>query len=42
MLGTRARLNEKEFGEYEWKSYREVEQLAQKVARGIKRLNLAV
>jgi hypothetical protein len=27
-LGTRAKLNENEFGEYEWLSYRQVESLA--------------
>ena len=41
-LGTRVKLNEKEFGEYEWLSFGEVETLAQKVARGIKRLELSV
>ena len=41
-LGTRVKVNEKEFGAFEWKSYRQVEVLAKKVARGIKKLGLSV
>lgn len=45
-LGTRVRLADVDgkpaFGDYAWKTYEEVAQTAQKVARGINKLGLAV
>lgn len=39
-LGQRPSLGNKEFGEYQWKSFGEIEKIAQKIARGMKVLDL--
>ena len=39
-LGQRPKLEDNTFGPYEWKTFKEVEQIAQNVARGIKILKL--
>ena len=41
-LGTRKKLSETQYGDFQWLSFIQVEEMAQKVARGIKRLDLAV
>jgi hypothetical protein len=37
-LGSRVKLNEKEFGDYEWMSYGTVEEICHNLSRGMNRL----
>ena len=39
-LGSRVKLNAKEFGEYQWLSFGEVEEIVQNLARGMDKLKL--
>ena len=39
-LGSRVKLNEKEFGDYEWMSYGTVEEICHNLSRGMNRLSL--
>ena len=39
-LGSRVKLNAKEFGEYQWLSFGEVEEIVQNLARGMEKLKL--
>ena len=39
-LGTRVKLNDKDFGDYEWMSFKQVETTCQALARGMQRMGL--
>ena len=39
-LGTRVKLNDKEFGDYKWQSFGQVEEICQNLARGMSKLGL--
>ena len=39
-LGTRVKIGEKEFGDYEWMTYRTVEEICHNLSRGMNRLEL--